>query len=162
VCAKAFDAELGTFVQAYGSKLLDAGLLLMPLVGFLPADDERVRATVEAIEKNLVVDGFVLRYDSHATDDGLPGGEGAFLACSFWLADTLVLMGRHDDAHRLYQRLLDLRNDVGLLSEEYDPIKKRQVGNFPQGFSHIALLSTAYNISKSKRQHSDAPVEQRG
>ncbi len=126
-------------MQSYGSKQLDASLLLMPLVGFLPPDDPRVRGTIEWIERRLVVDGLVLRYDSAATDDGLPQGEGAFLACSFWLADNLVLIGRHDDARSLFERLLALRNDVGLLAEEYDTRVGRQVGNFPQAFSHVAL-----------------------
>ncbi len=147
VCEKGFDRQLNSFVQAYGSKLLDASLLLIPLVGFLPATDPRVRGTVECIEKRLCADGFVLRYDSGQTDDGLPPGEGAFLACSFWLADNYVLLSRRDDAERLFERLLSLRNDVGLLAEEYDPRVKRQVGNFPQAFSHIALLSTAFNLA---------------
>jgi GH15 family glucan-1,4-alpha-glucosidase len=162
VCEKAFDPELNSFVQAYGSKQIDASTLLLPLVGFLPASDPRIRGTVEAVEKRLVVDGFVLRYDSAATDDGLPEGEGAFLACSFWLADNYLLLGRQDDALRVFRRLLDLRNDVGLLSEEYDPALKRQVGNFPQAFSHIALLSTAFNLGHVRRQNAPRPVEQRG
>jgi GH15 family glucan-1,4-alpha-glucosidase len=162
VCQKAFDPELNSFVQSYGSKLVDASVLLLPLVGFLPASDSRVRGTVEAIEKRLLVDGFVLRYDSAATDDGLPEGEGAFLACSFWLADNYLLLGRQDDALRVFERLLSLRNDVGLLSEEYDPALKRQVGNFPQAFSHIALLSTAFNLGHARRQNAPRPVEQRG
>jgi GH15 family glucan-1,4-alpha-glucosidase len=162
ICAKAYDPELNAFVQAYGSKLVDASVLLIPLVGFLPAADPRVRGTVAAIEQRLVVDGFVLRYDSAATDDGLPEGEGAFLACSFWLADNYLLLGRQADALRVFERLLDLRNDVGLLSEEYDPALKRQVGNFPQAFSHIALLSTAFNLGHAKRQNAPRPVEQRG
>jgi GH15 family glucan-1,4-alpha-glucosidase len=161
VCKNAFDAKLNSFVQAYGSKLLDAGTLIIPLVGFLPPDDPRVRGTVEQIEKHLVDDGFVLRYDSEATDDGLPAGEGAFLACSFWLADNYVLLGRHDDALRLFERLLSLRNDVGLLSEEYDPRLKRQVGNFPQAFSHIALLSTAFNLKHVESPSTPHPAEQR-
>jgi GH15 family glucan-1,4-alpha-glucosidase len=161
ICEKAYDARLGSFVQAYGSTEMDAGLLLIPLVGFLPPTDPRVRGTVDCIEKRLLVDGFVLRYDSASTDDGLPAGEGAFLACSFWLADNYVMLGRRDDARKLFERLLDLRNDVGLLSEEYDPRLERQAGNFPQAFSHIALLSTAYNLS---RESIDGlrPAEQRG
>jgi GH15 family glucan-1,4-alpha-glucosidase len=162
VCDKAFDPELNSFVQAYGSKLVDASTLLLPLVGFLPASDPRIHGTVEAIEKRLLVDGFVLRYDSAATDDGLPEGEGAFLACSFWLADNYLLLGRKDDALRVFRRLLDLRNDVGLLSEEYDPALQRQVGNFPQAFSHIALLSTAFNLGHVRHQNAPRPVEQRG
>jgi GH15 family glucan-1,4-alpha-glucosidase len=162
VCEKAYSPQLNSFVQAYGSKLIDASVLVLPLVGFLPPDDPRVRGTVEAIEKHLVVDGFVLRYDSAATDDGLPEGEGAFLACSFWLANNYLLLGRQDDAVRVFQRLLDLRNDVGLLSEEYDPALKRQVGNFPQAFSHIALLSTAFNLGHAERQNAPRPLDQLG
>ena len=119
------------------------------MVGFLPADDPRVRGTVEAIERRLVVDGLVMRYDSRATDDGLPPGEGAFLACSFWLADCYALLGRRADACALFERLLALRNDVGLLAEEYDPRARRQLGNFPQAFSHLALTNTARNLSMS-------------
>ncbi len=161
VCANGFNSRLNAFVQAYGSDLIDASLLLMPLVGFLPATDARVRSTVEAIERELLVDGFVLRYDSEATDDGLPPGEGAFLACSFWLADNYMLLGRHDDARRMFERLLALRNDVGLLAEGYDPRLKRLVGNFPQGFSHIALLSTAFNLSRDHQQDAKRPATQR-
>ena len=160
VCRRAFDSEIGVFVQAYGSKLLDASLLLMPLVGFLPPEDPRVRATVEAIEQRLVADGFVLRYDSAATDDGLPAGEGAFLACSFWLVDNLVLQGRYDDARKMFERLLALRNDVGLLSEEYDPQLGRQVGNFPQAFSHVSLVDSAFNLGHAT-QKAPKPAEQR-
>jgi GH15 family glucan-1,4-alpha-glucosidase len=156
VCREAFNADIGAFVQSYGSKELDASVLLIPLVGFLPPTDPRVRSTVEAIERHLMVDGFVLRYDPSTSSDGLPGREGAFLACSFWLADNLVLLGRRDDARRLFQRLLALRNDVGLLSEEYDPRAKRLVGNFPQAFSHITLVNTAYNLSRAHK-----PAEQR-
>jgi GH15 family glucan-1,4-alpha-glucosidase len=142
-----FDESLGSFTQSYGSKTLDASLLLIPLVGFLPADDPRVRGTIEAIEADLLVDGFVLRY--HTLDqnvDGLPAGEGVFLPCSFWLVDCLELIGRHDDAHALFDRLLDLANDVGLLAEEYDPVAGRLLGNFPQAFTHLALVNSAYNI----------------
>jgi GH15 family glucan-1,4-alpha-glucosidase len=162
VCEKAYSSQLNSFVQAYGSKLIDASVLVLPLVGFLPPDDPRVRGTVEAIEKHLVVDGFVLRYDSAATDDGLPEGEGAFLACSFWLANNYLALGREDDAVRVFERLLDLRNDVGLLSEEYDPALSRQVGNFPQAFSHIALLSTAFNLGHAERENAPRPIEQLG
>ena len=161
VCEKGYDPKLGAFVQAYGSKQLDASLLLMPLVGFLPPDDERVRQTVERIEERLVVDGLVLRYDSERTNDGLPPGEGAFLACSFWLADNYVLQHRYDDARRLFERLLSLRNDVGLLAEEYDPRVQRQVGNFPQAFSHISLVGTAFNLGHAAAQHAPKPAEQR-
>jgi GH15 family glucan-1,4-alpha-glucosidase len=136
-------------VQTYGSKNLDTALLMIPLVGFLPADDERVINTVAAVEKHLFVDGFVKRYDNESVGDGLPGGEGVFLACSFWLADNYVLLGRIDDARRLFESLLGICNDVGLLSEEYDPYAKRQVGNFPQAFSHLGLINTAYNLSKA-------------
>jgi GH15 family glucan-1,4-alpha-glucosidase len=156
VCTQAWDSELGSFVQAYGSKALDASLLLMALVGFLPASDPRVRGTVEAIERRLMVDGLVLRYDTTATDDGLPVGEGAFIACSFWLADNYALLGRYNDARRMFERLLDLRNDVGLLSEQYDPRTGRHLGNFPQAFSHLALVDTAFNLA-----HAERPAEQR-
>jgi GH15 family glucan-1,4-alpha-glucosidase len=152
ICHRAYDAELGAFVQAYGSREVDASLLLMPLVGFLPPTDERVRGTVRQIEKRLFVDGFVYRYDSALTDDGLPPGEGAFLACTFWLVDNYLLQGRHGDARALYQRLLDIRNDVGLLAEEYHPMLRRQVGNFPQAFSHVALVSTAFNMQRAERR----------
>ena len=158
VCRRGFDQELGSFVQSYGSKQLDASLLLLPTLGFLPATDDRIRGTVEAIERGLVVDGFVLRYDTNATSDGLPAGEGAFLACSFWLVDAYVLMGRIDDGRRLFERLLALRNDLGLLAEEYDTAAGRQVGNFPQAFSHISLLNSAQNLSRANkpaRQRSD-------
>lgn len=156
VCANAFDPHLNSFVQAYGSRLADASTLLIPLVGFLPPTDPRVLGTVEFVEKNLLADGFVLRYDSDATDDGLPAGEGAFLACNFWLADNYALIGRRNDAVHVFQKMLALRNDVGLLSEEYDHTLGRQCGNFPQAFSHISLLSTAYNLA-----HASRPVEQR-
>jgi GH15 family glucan-1,4-alpha-glucosidase len=156
VCRKGYDAGLGCFVQAYGTKELDASLLLIPAIGFLPPTDPRVRGTVEAIERRLLVDGFVLRYDTRSSDDRLPPGEGAFLACSFWLADAYFLLGRTEDAERLFERLLGLCNDVGLLSEEYDPRRKRLVGNFPQAFSHVSLINTAHNLS-----HADKPSEQR-
>ena len=147
VCAKGFDEELGSFVQSYGSKELDASLLLIPLVGFLPASDPKVRGTVGAIEKNLVVDGLVLRYRTRENDvDGLPPGEGVFLPCSFWLVDCLELLGRSDEAVALFDRLVGLANDVGLLAEEYDPRSKRQLGNFPQAFTHLALVNSAFNV----------------
>src|SRR6185436_19287170 len=132
VCDRAFDAKLGAFTQAYGTRLLDASLLMMPLVGFLPADDQRVAGTVAAIERELVVDGFVHRYTTSEERnlDGLRGHEGAFLPCSFWLADNYVLQGRRDEARELFERLLGVANDVGLLAEEFDPIAKRQLGNF--------------------------------
>jgi GH15 family glucan-1,4-alpha-glucosidase len=156
VCARGYNRELGAFVQSYESKELDASLLLMPLVGFLPPSDPRVRGTVHAIEKHLLIDGFVMRYDTRAGHDGLPPGEGVFLACSFWLADNLVLLGRRADAQRLYERLLGLRNDVGLLAEEYLPAERRMIGNFPQALSHIALVNTAHNLYAPQK-----PAEQR-
>src|SRR5262245_58282752 len=156
ICEKAFNPALGAFVQAYGSQHLDASALLIPAVGFLPPEDARVRYTVEAIERKLITNGFVLRYDTAATQDGLPPGEGAFLACSFWLADAYVLLGRAEDARMLFERLLSLRNDLGLLSEEYDPAAKRLLGNFPQAFSHIALINTAHNLERAQK-----PCEQR-
>jgi GH15 family glucan-1,4-alpha-glucosidase len=156
VCQRGFDPGLGSFVQAYGSKSLDASLLLLPLVGFLPPTDPRIVGTVKAIEQRLFVDGFVMRYDTGEVADGLPPGEGAFLACSFWLADNYVLQGRLDEARELFERLLSLRNDVGLLAEEYDPRLCRQVGNFPQAFSHVALVNTAYNLTRVQ-----GPAQQR-
>ncbi|HXZ78613.1 MAG TPA: glycoside hydrolase family 15 protein, partial [Terriglobales bacterium] len=146
VCRYGFDPALGTFVQSYGSRELDAALLLLPLVGFLPPSDPRIRGTVQQIEKRLVRNGFVLRYLTQRVNDGLPSGEGAFLPCSFWLADVYELMGRHSDAQHLLHRLLKLRNDVGLLSEEYHPTARRLVGNFPQAFSHVALANTIINL----------------
>ncbi|MFO0588490.1 MAG: glycoside hydrolase family 15 protein [Polyangiaceae bacterium] len=146
VCARGYDATLGTFVQAYGSRQLDASSLLIPIVGFLPATDKRVRGTVEAISRSLVRDGFVQRYSTETTADGLPPGEGAFLACSFWLCDCLSTVGRREEATRLFERLLALQNDVGLLSEEYDPRAGRMLGNFPQAFSHVGLVNTARNL----------------
>src|SRR5207237_142185 len=130
-----------------GSKELDASLLMIPMVGFLSAHDPRVRGTVEAIERELCWDGFVRRYPTRRSVDGLPPGEGVFLACTFWLADNYALLGREDDARRLFERLLTLRNDVGLLAEEYDPEGERLLGNFPQAFSHVGLINTAYNLS---------------
>ena len=161
VCRNAYSARHDAFVQSYGSELADASVLMIPLVGFLPPSDPRVASTVAFVEKHLLLDGFVLRYDSAETDDGLPPGEGAFLACSFWLADNYVLLGRHDDALRIFNRLLELRTDVGLLSEEYDHALGRQVGNFPQAFSHIALLSTAFNLGHAEGQHAPHPSAQR-
>jgi len=146
VCRRGFNSSIGAFVRSYGSRDLDASLLLLPLVGFLPVSDARVRSTVAAIERRLLRGGLVRRYESKAAGDGLPGGEGEFLACSFWLADNYVLLDRYDDARRLFERLLALRNDVGLLSEEYDPAQRRFLGNFPQSFSHIAIVNTAHNL----------------
>lgn len=159
VCARGFNEERQAFTQTYDSPHLDASLLMVPLVGFLPASDPRVRATTEAIQRDLCHDGFVHRYDTRAIDDGLPTGEGAFLACSFWLADNLVLLGRRDDARALFERLLGLANDVGLLSEEYAPDAHRLVGNFPQAFSHVALVNTAFNLGEAN--HLVRPVEAR-
>jgi GH15 family glucan-1,4-alpha-glucosidase len=147
VCRSGFDARRNAFVQHYGSKDLDASLLMVPLVGFLPPEDARVRGTVEAIRSELLVDGFVLRYSSRRDVDGLPPGEGVFLPCSFWLADNLAMMGRYAEAEALFERLLDLCNDVGLIAEEYDPQQKRLLGNFPQAFTHVALTNTARNLS---------------
>jgi GH15 family glucan-1,4-alpha-glucosidase len=156
VCAKAFDPELGTFVQAYGAKHVDANLLLIPIMGFLPVSDPRIEGTIATIERRLLRGGFVARYDTEETDDGLPPGEGAFLACSFWLVDAYILQNRTADAERLFRRLVGLRNDLGLLSEEYDPRAKRLIGNFPQAFSHMALVNSAYNLTRVEK-----PVEQR-
>ena len=149
VCEKGFDVESNAFVQFYGSKHLDSSLLMMALVGFLPADDARVVGTVAAIEKNLMSpEGFVARYTTDPSVDGLPHGEATFLPCTFWMADNYVLQGRRPDALRIFERLLGVRNDVGLLSEEYDPDRKRQLGNFPQAFSHVALVNTISNLQK--------------
>ena len=156
VCARGVDPDRGCFVRAYDSTELDASLLLLPTVGFLPPDDRRIQATLEAVEADLFVDGFLRRYDTTRSDDGLPPGEGVFLACSFWLADAYVLSGRLDDARRLFERLLALRNDLGLLSEQYDTKAQRLVGNFPQAFSHIALVNTAHNLA-----HALKPAQQR-
>jgi GH15 family glucan-1,4-alpha-glucosidase len=148
VCRRAFDAERGTFTQSYGSRELDASLLLLPIVGFLPPEDPRVLGTIDAVQRQLCRDGFVLRYPTTegGTVDGLPPGEGAFLACSLWLADCLALTGRREEALALFQRLLGLSNDLGLLSEEYDLSAGRLVGNFPQAFSHVAVVNTAANL----------------
>lgn len=148
VCAKGFDPEIGAFTQSYGSKQLDASILLIALVGFLPIDDKRVRSTIAAVERTLLIDGFIARYHTEDSKDGLPPGEGVFLACSFWFVDNLVLLGRHDEARVMFKRLLALCNDVGLLAEEYDTRAKRQVGNFPQAFSHISLINTAANLAR--------------
>jgi GH15 family glucan-1,4-alpha-glucosidase len=156
VCAHGFDAELCSFVQSYGSKELDASLLLLPAIGFLPPEDPRIIGTVEAIERGLMSDGLVRRYDTEKSEDGLPAGEGMFLACSFWLVDAYLIIGRRDDAVRLFERLLALRNDLGLLSEQYEPSTRRLVGNFPQAFSHLALVTSASNLSHYKK-----PAEQR-
>jgi GH15 family glucan-1,4-alpha-glucosidase len=159
ICQRAFDPRRGCFVRAYGSAELDASLLLLPLVGFLPPGDERMVRTVEAVQRELCQDGLVRRYrtDERGAADGLPGGEGAFLACSFWLVDNLALAGRRDEARRLFEQLLDLCNDVGLLAEEYDPSRQRLVGNFPQAFSHVGLVNSAFNLATA-----DSPLMSRG
>jgi GH15 family glucan-1,4-alpha-glucosidase len=148
VCDRSVDGERGCFVRAYESADVDASLLMIPLVGFLPPDDERVIRTVEVIQEELLTDGYVLRYRTDGADapDGLEGDEGAFLACSFWLVDNLALVGRHSEAQALFERLVGLCNDVGLLSEEYDVTTGRLVGNFPQAFSHVGLVNSAFNL----------------
>ena len=156
VCERGYNAELGSFVQAFDGKELDASLLLLAGVGFLSPQDPRFRGTVEAIERRLMVDGFVLRYATETSEDGLPPGEGAFLACSFWLVDAYILLGRQNDARQLFDRLVALCNDVGLLSEEYDTRGGRMVGNFPQAFSHVALVNSACNLMAGAK-----PAEQR-
>jgi GH15 family glucan-1,4-alpha-glucosidase len=161
VCERGFDVELNSFTQSYGEQRLDASLLMIPLVGFLPADDPRMVGTVAAIERELLHDGLIYRY-SHDEEgrrvDGLPPGEGAFLPCTFWFADVLAQQGRRDEAEQIFQRLLDLRNDLGLLAEEWDPKARRQLGNFPQAFTHVALVNTAFNLD---REAAEAPMEQR-
>jgi GH15 family glucan-1,4-alpha-glucosidase len=159
VCERGYDAELGSFVQSYGSKDVDASLLLLPLVGFVPASDPRMRGTIEAIERELIEEGFVRRYRSHDhLLDGLPPGEGVFLPCSFWLVDCYELLGRHEEAHALFDRLAGLANDVGLISEEYEPHERRLLGNFPQALTHLALVNSAFNVlpdlpSPMRRRH---------
>jgi GH15 family glucan-1,4-alpha-glucosidase len=138
-------------MQAYDSPHLDASVLMIPQTGFLPHDDPRMLSTIAAIERELVHDGFVRRYDTHRADDGVGGSEGVFLMCSFWLADCYAMTGRMDDARGVFERLLATRNDVGLLAEEYDPVAGRLLGNFPQAFSHVGLINTAYNLSPSNR-----------
>jgi GH15 family glucan-1,4-alpha-glucosidase len=156
VCDKGFDARIGAFVQSYDSTALDASALLLPLVGFLPPSDPRIKSTVAAIERNLMEDGLVLRYRTEESDNGLVGREGAFLACSFWLVDNLVLLGRREEAQALFDHLLSMRNDLGLLAEEFDTRRGRMVGNFPQAFSHIALINSANNLWEHHK-----PAEQR-
>jgi GH15 family glucan-1,4-alpha-glucosidase len=151
VCANGFDPELQSFVQSYGLKRLDASLLLIPLVGFLPAEDDRVVGTIEAIGRVLSWDGLIMRYEADEENmqvDGLPPGEGAFLPCSFWYAADLALLGRTEEARALFTRLLGLRNDLGLISEEYDPEANRMLGNFPQAFTHLALVACAYILDR--------------
>lgn len=157
VCQRGFDSERNSFMQSYGSEFYDASLLMMPLVGFLSADDPRIRGTVAAIERHLTRNGFVQRYTTGAGSDALPPGEGTFLICTFWLADNLALMGRRDEAVELFERLLELRNDVGLLAEEYSPELKRQLGNFPQAFSHVGLINTARNLTQATCPAKDRP-----
>jgi GH15 family glucan-1,4-alpha-glucosidase len=150
VCREGYDAERKTFTQFYGSSELDASLLMIPLVGFLPPSDPRVAGTVEAVQRELLHDGFVRRYSTRTDVDGLPVGEAAFLVCTLWLADNLALLGRSGAARRLFERVLELRNDLGLLSEEYDPAARRLVGNFPQALSHVGLVNTAHNLATTR------------
>ena len=152
VCARGFNKDLNSFVQSYGSKQLDASCLLLAIIGFLPPSDSRIIGTVSAIEKQLMPHGLVLRYNTQTSSDGLPPGEGVFLACSFWMVSNLVLLGRRADAEALFGRLMTLRNDVGLLAEEYDPKAQRQVGNFPQALSHLALTSAAFALAQPPAQ----------
>ncbi len=156
VCAHGFDADRNTFTQYYGSHELDASLLMIPLVHFLPATDPRMRGTIDAVQRELMSDGFVRRYRTETKGDGLPPGEGAFLACTFWLVDNLALLGRIDEATALFERLLGLRNDVGLLAEEYDAGRGRLVGNFPQAFTHVGLVNSAFNLDRATRSRSRA------
>jgi GH15 family glucan-1,4-alpha-glucosidase len=155
ICKEGYDASRNTFVQYYGAKELDASLLMIPLVGFLPARDRRVRGTVEAIERELLHDGFVHRYVTAASVDGLPPGEGVFLPCSFWLADNYQILGRTEEARELFERLLGLCNDVGLIAEEYDPANRRLLGNFPQAFTHVALVNSASNLTQESSPAGD-------
>jgi GH15 family glucan-1,4-alpha-glucosidase len=157
VCTRGFDSERNTFVQSYGSKHLDASLLMIPIVGFLPPKDHRVEGTLRAIEHDLLRDGFMERY-SEEVDDGLPPGEGTFLACSFWYADNLHLVGRNEEAREVFERLISICNDVGLMAEEYDPEKRRMLGNFPQAFSHVGMINTALNLTPAEHH----PAEERG
>jgi GH15 family glucan-1,4-alpha-glucosidase len=150
VCEHGFDRKQNAFTQAYNLPALDAGVLLMPALGFLPASDPRVQGTIKAIEKNLVRDGFVLRYKPEHTNDGLAGSEGAFLACSFWLVDAYAYSGRRQEAEALFEKLINLRNDLGLLSEEYEPTSGRLIGNFPQAFSHLALVHSASVLANAE------------
>jgi GH15 family glucan-1,4-alpha-glucosidase len=147
VCKHGFNRERNAFVQNYGADTLDAALLMIPLVGFLPAHDARMVGTVEAIQRELVSDGLVMRYRTDGNIDGLPSGEGVFLPCSFWLVDNLVLAGRNREAHQLFERLAGLCNDVGLISEEYDPESRRLLGNFPQAFTHVSLVNCVHNLA---------------
>jgi len=161
VCALGYNSSRRAFTQYFGGKELDASLLMMPLVGFLPVDDERVRSTVLTIQKELMYDGFVLRYNPASSEqvDGLPPGEGAFLPCSFWMVDCLNLIGRRDEAVEMFERLLGLRNDLGLLSEEYDPVNRRLLGNFPQAFSHVALINAANRLVRKRHVVTNGHVQ---
>jgi len=147
VCSRAFDPKRKAFMQSYDSDLLDASVLVMPRVGFIPAQDARMRSTVDAIRRSLDYHGFLRRYQTAEHIDGLPPGEGVFLPCSFWLCDNLALCGEHTAAVELFERLIGVRNDVGLLAEEYDPVSRRFLGNFPQAMSHVALVNTALNLA---------------
>ncbi len=158
VCERGFSREKNSFTQSYDADCLDASLLVIPMVGFLPPEDPRVLGTIAAVERELMCEGFVQRYlPEERGVDGLPGGEGVFLPCSFWLADCLHLTGRRDEARALFERLLSVRNDLGLFSEEYDPVKKRQLGNFPQAFTHVAMIHTAWLLGRE-----DSPAQHRG
>ncbi|MCP1363941.1 glycoside hydrolase family 15 protein, partial [Halomonas sp. BBD48] len=162
VCAKGFNPERNAFVQYYGAEALDASLLLIPQVGFLPADDPRMVGTIDAIQQELVHDGFVYRFQSEKKAKcGLTDGEGAFMVCGFWLVDALVMLGRQEEAEQMFDKLLAVRNDLGLLAEEYDPIQKCQLGNFPQAFSHVGLINSAHNLSCCQRGVK-GPAEERG
>ena len=157
VCERGFDSELNSFVQSYGSNQVDASLLLIPMVGFLPPEDPRVRGTLRACEDRLLIENeFMLRYETEHTKDGLPAGKGAFLACSFWLVDNYILQGRYAEARKLFTRLLSRCNDVGLLAEEFDPLTGRMLGNFPQAYSHVGLINCALSLSRQK-----GPAEER-
>jgi GH15 family glucan-1,4-alpha-glucosidase len=157
VCERGFDRNLNSFVQAYGTRRLDASLLLIPMVGFLSPEDPRVRGTLRAIEERLLIDGeFVLRYETERAGDGLPAGEGAFLVCSFWLVGNYIMQGRYAEARNLFVRLLSRCNDVGLLAEEFDPVTGRMLGNFPQAYSHVGLINCALSLSRQK-----GPAERR-
>jgi GH15 family glucan-1,4-alpha-glucosidase len=161
VCARGYDPKLQSFVQYYGGRNVDASLLMLPLVGFLPAEDPRMQGTVRRIQQELMHDGFVHRYPADPNVDGLPGGEGAFLLCTFWLADNLALQRRFAEAQEVFDRLLSIRNDVGLLAEEYDVAHRRLVGNFPQAFSHLGLINTAVNLLRTQGPPEDRPGRKR-
>jgi GH15 family glucan-1,4-alpha-glucosidase len=154
LCERGWNPDVGAFTQSYGSSALDAAVLMIVRTGFLPPDDPRVLSTLDAVEEHLMRDGLLLRYELPTAEDGgvpvdgLAGDEGAFLACSFWYAEALALVGRHEEARQLFERLIGLRNDVGLLAEEYDTVAKRQLGNVPQAFSHIGLINTAWALSE--------------